>query len=127
MSALEIMKSDLAEFKTTMTSDTTVFLSQTSANLIEKTTSGTLFGVSESNESKAKVSTKQQTKPKIKLGVKTSSESVTSFSLQSRYHEELKSIQSSENTYLPDPKIESSNEFIEWQTSFNPDLYKANI
>lgn len=115
------MKSDLTEFKTTMTSDATLFLNQTSANLVQKTTSGTLFGIGDT-----KVSNKEQTNPKNKNG-KTSSESITSFSLQSRYHEELRSIQSSENTYLPDPKIESSNEFLEWQANFNADLFKANI
>ena len=118
------MKSDLAEFKTTMTTDTTTFISQTSANLLEKTTSGALFGFGESSATdQEKIIQQPKEKAKSKLSGTKSGKSVTS--LQSRFEEELKLMQSSESTFLIEPKIES--EFTEWQTNFNPDSFKSEI
>jgi len=98
LNAFEIIKTDLAEFTSTMTSDANSLFNQTSSETDEKasTTTTTI----NSNQSE--------------------------INKRNRFTEELEAIQANQDTYL-DTQIETNEEFINWITTFNIDEHKATI
>ena len=121
------MKTDLAEFTSTMTTD----LNQASASLIDpKTTqsflSSTLSYITGENDN---LSGKASTKASSSTDANDTSSSTINIklSLQDRYKEELSALQTNETTYLTDPKPEVADEFSEWFGMFDPDNYKPEI
>lgn len=100
MNAIEIMKTDLAEFTSTMTSDTNNLLSQATAQLKEISTQN-LNSAENVDDSKSKKSNYTSNK-------KSSSQtSTTNNTIHDRFKQELESLQSNETTYLTDPDLSS--------------------
>lgn len=112
--ALELIKTDLVEFKTTMASDTNTLLTQiTNINLANNALINNLNNAFSSSEENADTTTR---KP---------SPSSSSTTVYDRYLNELKSLQSNQNTYLVDPNDET--QFNEFKNTFDSDSYKSVI
>lgn len=108
------MKTDLAEFTSTMTHDTQSLINQASAQLKE-----TNIVSSTSIDFTRKFSTETTDN---KNNTATSS---GSSSIHDRYLQELKLLQSNESTFLND--VTDIEEFNSWASNFNTDNYKAQI
>ena len=100
MNAIEIMKTDLAEFTSTMTSDTNNLLNQATAQLKEVST--------QNSNSAENIDGSKSKKSNYSSNKKSSSQtSTTNNTIHDRYKQELESLQSNDTTYLTDPDLSS--------------------
>ena len=126
--ALELIKNDLAEFKTTMASDTNTLLTQiTNINIAENinpmlTNLNKTFSTSENDGSGGLFELSSSSSNKDS---KQAASSSSNSSIYDRYLNELRLLQSSQNTYLQDPSDEAL--FAEFKTDFVSDSYKSDI
>lgn len=116
--AMELIKTDLAEFTSTMTTDTSYLLSQAQAQLKEISSANLNFD-NESDISEPIVTSKQDssTNEIEKMGLSTK---------QDRFQKELENLQSSQSTYLNEPD-QTNSEFIEWKSKFSTEAQKSII
>jgi hypothetical protein len=131
INALEMIKTDLAEFKTTMTNDTTTLLNQATTQLnnqsiLNSLSSFSLINSANDNEDKSENSNTNFSSNNNRKQTKRSNNNKTS-SIQDRYKQELEQLQSNEQTYLTDPANNQALFTGEWSDNFNPDAYKSQI
>lgn len=133
--ALELIKTDLAEFKTTMASDTNNIINQlTNINLANSTIINNLnktFSASEDDGQGGLTSRLfsgtggESTTAGPGSSVRNVPLTTSSSSIYDRYLNELRSLQTNQATYLTDPSDEAT--FADFQTSFDSDSYKSVI
>jgi hypothetical protein len=120
--AMELIKTDFDEFKTTMATDTNQLLTQiTSINIADNlnpilTNLNKTFSVSE-DDGQGGFGRRQDESDKPTAS--------GSSSIYDRYLNELKSLQSNQNTYLSDPNDEQA--FVDFRDNFDSNSYKSDI
>jgi hypothetical protein len=113
--ALELIKNDFEEFKTTMATDTNSLITQiTNIDLANNPL------ITNINRTLSNLTQEDQEDSSSKLASGASSSSI-----YDRYLNELKSLQSNQTTYLVDPQDET--QFREFKTNFDSDSYKTVI
>lgn len=139
INAIEFMKNDLAEFKTTMTTDTSKLVSQASEQLKETTGASSLLDtLSKSINLNLNLNfLNDDTAEKIVVGggggggkksSLTSDHTNTAMNIHERFKQELRQLQSNENTFLTNPtSTTSDNDYDDWEACFNSDNYKSAI
>lgn len=113
--ALELIKTDLAEFTSTMTNDTNYLLSQATAQLKEISTQH----LDEDNRREGNLKSSSNSEEKLRLST-----------IHDRFKNELEHLQSSQSTYLNDPdqaQPASNSEFKDWKSTFTSESYKSEI
>lgn len=129
LSAMEVIKTDLAEFTSTMTNDTTNILNQASAQLNtssgEQSTTSLLQNITRTISNNLNFNMNLSQNENERPQTSSRHETGTS-SIHDRFKQELRLLQTNENTFLCDPVANEAN-FAEWQNKFNPDEYKSII
>jgi hypothetical protein len=115
MNALEIIKTDLAEFKTTMAND---MLMEGNSLL------GGAVSFLKSNDDA--ITNDEENKDKNKALSARVSETGTN-SIQERYKQELLALQSNQLTFLDEPPVSSKPDFSQWQSEFDAESYKTRV
>jgi hypothetical protein len=127
--ALELIKTDFDEFTTTMTSDTNTLLTQITNINIAETVNPLLsnlnntFSVSDDDGYGGFDSSRTQSGDMARPSSQQSG--VPSTSIYDRYLNELRLLQSNQQTYLSDPSDEAA--FEDFKTHFDSDSYKSDI
>jgi hypothetical protein len=128
-----MIKTDLAEFKTTMTHDTTNLLNQATNQLNNQSILNSLSSFSlintandnEENSENSNTNSSSKNNNNNRKQIKRSNNKTSS--IQDRYKQELEQLQSNEQTYLTDPANNQALFSGEWSDNFNPDTYKSQI
>jgi hypothetical protein len=129
--AMELIKTDFDEFKTTMASDTNTLLTQiTNINIADNLNPilnnlNKTFSVSEDDGQGGFSRIKRSSQDESGSGGGGNRQTGGSSSIYDRYLNELKSLQSNQNTYLSDPSDEAA--FEDFKNNFDSDSYKSDI
>lgn len=131
--ALEIIKTDLAEFKSTMTADTGKMINQATNQLKETTNqsffNSPLFSTTETDAENATGSGKNNSGDNSKANItsKKKLKSINNSTIHDRYKQEIQALKANDQTYLTDPVNNVTVYLEQWSVSFNPDDYQSRI
>jgi hypothetical protein len=123
MNALEIIKSDLAEFKTTMANDTSSLLMEGNSLL-----GGAVSFLKSADESSEDAN--DDTNKNNIVGSFSSTRTTIgtgSSTIQERYKQELVALQSNQSTFLDEPSASSKPDFAQWLSEFDAESHKTSI